>query len=178
MSDIDDEFVPEEEAGNPAETIKKLRERLRTAQQESKENLEGWQRAKADYLNLKRDEEVRRGHTTERVRAEFAEAMLPALDAAWLAQKGEWFANASTQLQTGIKYIGGELARALETFGIKLIAALPGEDVDLKTYEIIRETPTDDEQKDHTIEEVLRPGLSIGEHVIRPAQVSAFVYKK
>jgi len=55
--DIDDSVVAEEHAGD---SIKKLKEKLKTAEAKAKEYLDGWQRAQADFVNArKRDEEAK-----------------------------------------------------------------------------------------------------------------------
>ena len=55
-----DDILIEEEADNPAETIKKLREKLKACETDKGEYLAGWQRAKADSVNARREEEERR----------------------------------------------------------------------------------------------------------------------
>ena len=57
-SDLDDSVVAEEAAG---ESLKKLRERLKECEAKAKEYLDGWQRAQADFVNIrKRDEEAKK----------------------------------------------------------------------------------------------------------------------
>ncbi len=176
---IEEEIIAEEEAEMGPAAIARLREKLATCVKEKQEYLEGWQRSRADFANLKKEESANQTYKEERIKAQFAEAILPALDAAWFAQKGEWFAAAPEQLQTGVRHISSELGRSLEGFGMTLITGVPpDEKLDFAKFEIIREVSTDDEKKDQTVEEVFRPGLAIGDHVIRPAQVSVCVYKK
>ena len=55
---------PSEESENlkdPAEAVKKLKERLKSCQKERAEYLDGWQRTKADFINAKKREEEERG---------------------------------------------------------------------------------------------------------------------
>ena len=59
MSNSDEEFVPEEEAEEGPAAVKKLREKLKKTVGEKQEYLEGWQRARADFANFKREEAVR-----------------------------------------------------------------------------------------------------------------------
>ncbi|HEX8994255.1 MAG TPA: nucleotide exchange factor GrpE [Candidatus Paceibacterota bacterium] len=178
MSENEEDFVVEEEGGGGPEALKKLREKLAVAVREKQNYLEGWQRERADFANYKKEQSAVESEREERMKAQFAETMTPALDAAWLAQKGEWFAQAPAGLQSGVKHIFAELQRSLESFGISLIVAIPpNEKIFFAKFEVIKEVPTDDESKDHTIEEVFRPGLAIGSYVIRPAQVSIFVFK-
>ena len=55
-----DDVVIEEEADNPAEAIKKLREKLKDCEADKSEYLAGWQRAKADSVNARKEEDERR----------------------------------------------------------------------------------------------------------------------
>jgi molecular chaperone GrpE (heat shock protein) len=61
----DVQFEDIEEGENPALLIKKLREKLRTCENEKKEYLDGWQRMRADYANARKEEESRRGDMTK-----------------------------------------------------------------------------------------------------------------
>ena len=53
-ADTDDDFEFDTTDGNLADKLKKLRAELKATQKEKTEYLSGWQRSKADYLNLKR----------------------------------------------------------------------------------------------------------------------------
>jgi molecular chaperone GrpE (heat shock protein) len=49
--ELEDEIVEEE---GRTDKMKDKRERLKACEQESKTNLDGWQRARADYANLQK----------------------------------------------------------------------------------------------------------------------------
>ena len=51
-------MIPDEEmaGADAAARVKKLREGLKQCETEKREYLDGWQRAKADLINYKRDE--------------------------------------------------------------------------------------------------------------------------
>ena len=54
---LDDSVVADEHAGD---AIKKLKEKLKEAEAKAKEYLDGWQRAQADFVNIrKRDDEAK-----------------------------------------------------------------------------------------------------------------------
>jgi molecular chaperone GrpE len=163
----DEEFIPEEEAENPGITIKRLREKLRKAEEERATYLDGWQRSKADFVNFKRDEEMRRDYTEERIAASIAEELIPALDSFEMAAKhgaSREFEIIHKQVLDAIKKIG------VERFG------KPGEPFDPRQHEAVREEKVDTSEKDHTIITVERSGYSIGTHIIRPAQVTVGTY--
>ena len=81
------EFIPDEE-GIPQELagkIKKLKEESKRCETERKEYLEGWQRAKADFINFKKDEGKRFEDMARFVTASIVEEFLPVLDSFDLA---------------------------------------------------------------------------------------------
>ena len=166
MSDLDDEFVPEEDAENPMGAIKKLRERLRSAEAESKTNLDGWQRAKADFVNFKKDEETRRDHAQERIKASLAEDLIPTLDSFEMSAK-----HSGNTDNKELQVIYKQLLSAIKQMGIERFGA-EGELFDPHKHEALREVMVDSPEKEHTIVSVERSGYSINDFVIRPAQVS------
>jgi molecular chaperone GrpE len=166
---LDEEFIPEDEAEASPAAIKKLRERLSKAIEEKQQYLDGWQRAKADFVNLKRDEDTRREHTQVRLTASLAEDLIPVLDSFEMARKhapGKELELLQKQLLDALKKMG------IERFGEE------GEPFDPHRHEALREVTVDTADKDHTIVSVERSGYSIGEHIIRPAQVSVGAYTK
>jgi molecular chaperone GrpE (heat shock protein) len=56
MDGTEEEFVPEDEAVDGPSALKKLREKLKKAVEEKQEYLDGWQRARADFANYKKEE--------------------------------------------------------------------------------------------------------------------------
>jgi len=169
MSDIDTEFVPEEEAENPAALVKKLRERLHTAEKERGEYLEGWQRARADFVNLKRDEDMRKGHAEERIKAALGEDLVPVLDSFEMALQH----NKTKELEVLYK----QLLDSLKRIGVEQFGKV-GDTFDPKKFEALQETPTDDEAADNTVASVFRSGYAINDYIIRAAQVSLYTHSK
>ena len=168
MSDIETEFVPEEEAENPAAVVKKLRERLHAAEKERGEYLEGWQRSRADFANLKRDEDMRKDHVEERIKASVGEDLVPVLDSFEMSlqhSKTKELEVIYKQLLDSLKRIG------IEQFG------KAGDVFDPKKFEALQEVPAEDEAQDNTVAQVFRSGYALNDYVIRPAQVSLYTYK-
>jgi len=168
MSDIETEFVPEEEAENPAALIKKLREKLHTAEKERGEYLEGWQRTRADFANLKRDEDMRKVHVEERIKASVGEDLVPVLDSFEMALSH----NKTKELEVIYK----QLLDSLKRLGVEQFGKV-GDVCDPRKFEALQEVPAETEEQDTTVATVFRSGYSIGEYVIRPAQVSVYTYK-
>ena len=176
MSDIDDEFVPEEDAENPMGAIRKLRERLKAAEQEAKDNLEGWQRSKADFVNFKRDEETRREHTQERIKASLAEDLIPVLDSFEMSAKHSGL-SADKAGNKELEVIHKQLLSAVKQMDIEQYGVV-GDVFDPHKHEALREVEVDSPEKEHTVVSVERSGYSIGDFIIRPAQVSVGHFEK
>lgn len=169
MSDSEEEIIEEEEADGGPAALKKLRERLKKAVEEKQEYLEGWQRARADFANYKREEAGLHRDREERTKAQFVETLLPALDAVHMALR-----HATSK---DLELVQKQLLDSLKAFGVEQFGTA-GEPFDPKVHEALREAPTDAPEKDHTVLSVERPGYRISEHLVRPAQVSVNVYKK
>jgi molecular chaperone GrpE len=177
METSDEEFVSEEEAeGGPA-ALKKLRERLKKAVEEKQEYLEGWQRSRADFANYKREEALIHASKEERIKREFVESLLPALDSFETAFAATWYHDAAPEWKAGIMSIYRELVRSLDRFGVTLYSPL-GEAFDPSKHEALRQTAVLDEKEDNTVVSVERSGYNIGDTIIRPAQVTIGVYNK
>jgi molecular chaperone GrpE len=155
--------------------LKKLREELKNAQSESRDNLTSLQRSRADYVNLKKEfDELRdsvKVKTTERVIMDF----LPVLDsfdmamgntAAWESVDKNW--------RVGVEYIYSQLKTILDNHGISAIDTV-GVEFDPNLHEPMKTEETEDASQDHKIAQIIQKGYKMGERVIRPARV--IVYK-
>ncbi len=143
--------------------VAKVKKELETVKREKQEYLDGWQRAKADYVNaLKRFEDDKKAaQTSGMVKA--IKALIPAYDALERAK-------ASGELPEGFAGIAKQLESAFAGFGMTQIGVV-GEEFDPTKHEALGTDPTDDLTADDTVTAVLEPGYAIGESVIRPARV-------
>lgn len=163
-SDQDDLAFEKEEGEEQAEnTVAKVREELKACRKEKQEYMDGWQRAKADYVNaLKRFEEEKKA---ERLRGmvKAAEALLPAFDALERAKEHgdlpSGFTGILKQLEGGFGSLG------LEAFGE------PGDPFNPALHEALGQDAAESAERDDTLSAVLEKGWRMGEAVIRPAKV-------
>ncbi|MGC9602569.1 MAG: nucleotide exchange factor GrpE [Minisyncoccia bacterium] len=166
----DSEFVDEEEAeGDPA-ALAKLRAKLKKAIEEKQEYLEGWQRARADLANFKREEALIHHDREARIKSTLIESLIPALDALELALKHE------KEGQNGLEMIYKQFLTSLKNMRVERYGTV-GDAFTPHKYEALREVVTDNQAQDHTVESVERSGYRVGERVIRPAQVAVFAFK-
>src|SRR5680860_242763 len=96
----------EEDASSLIEKIKKLKAKLKFSQKERQEYLTGWQRSKADYLNLKKEEEARRSEINKYAKADVLNDLISLADSFEMAfaDKVAW-ANVSENWRKGVEYI-------------------------------------------------------------------------
>lgn len=143
--------------------VLKMKKELEAVKLEKQEYLDGWQRAKADYVNaLKRfSEEKMADKDLGTVVA--AKAFLPALDSLARAEAQgavpESFAGVLKQLHEGMNTLG------LVQFGEV------GDAFDPMLHEALGQDETADATKDETVSVVLEQGWQIAERVLRPAKV-------
>ncbi len=179
--DIDDvTFVESDENGAALPTkdvTKKLREELKQTRKEKEEYLTGWQRAKADYVNLQKHEETLRKDLRARITMGLVDDILPALDSFDMAMgnRDAW-EKVDANWRSGVEYIQQQLLKALENYGVEKIGKL-GEHFDPNLHEAIENVHTDDKKHDHTVASVTQSGYKMGDKVIRPARVNVFVLK-
>jgi len=172
-------FEEEENASgfSPAST-KKLRERLKKAVEEKQEYLDGWQRAKADLVNLRKSFEEERGAIKNRAEANLITELLPVFDSFEMAFKNKdaWEA-VDTNWRVGVEYIHQQLHSIMKEYGVSRINT-DGQIFDPRFHVSVEMIPTNEKEKDGTIEKTVHYGYMKGEMVLRPAQVVVYDYKQ
>lgn len=151
--------------------LKDLREKLKQSQSESREHLTALQRARADYVNLKKEKDevtdVVKQKTTERIMLGF----LPVLDSfdmamgntdAWNAVDANW--------RVGVEYIYNQMKTVLDDYGVTEIS-VAGVAFDPMLHDPMEAKETEDEKLDDVIEKIIQKGYKMGDKVIRPAKV-------
>jgi molecular chaperone GrpE len=174
-------FVDSTEDGDALpskDIVKKLREENKSLRKEKEEYLTGWQRAKADYINLQKELDGVRISSGIFAKESMAEKLFPALDSFDMAisDKIHW-EKIDKDWQNGILSIQQQLFSGLEKSDIEKIdeVSIP---FDPNLHQSISLLETDDEKKDHTVANILQSGYKIGDRVIRPAKVIIYEYKK
>jgi molecular chaperone GrpE len=155
----DDSEVEEKAEGK----IAKMREELSACRKEKQEYMDGWQRAKADYVNaLKRFEvDVKTSEFRGKVKA--VETLLPAFDALERAKE-------HGEVPKGFLAIAKQLEGAFAALGLEEVGAV-GEKFDPAFHDALGQDATDSAETDDTLTVVLEKGWRVGENVIRPAKV-------
>lgn len=177
MGDSDDIVVESEDDGAEEKAdakLKRLRQELKKAHHERDEYLAGWQRSKADYINLSRRvrEEDR---AQERLgAARIARGVIAALDSIEAAKNAP---NHNAAAIEALEPIGRQLQDALCELDVTRFTPVPGDRLDPARHEPIQTVATDDENEDNTVSETLQSGYAVGDTVIRPARVAVNHYQ-
>lgn len=130
-----------------------------------------WQRAQADFQNLRRRTQSDIDVAVRRSQQSLLEGMLLAIDQLDLALAAPRAGTAADQLARGVDMTRSELLRTLAGSGVRPMADLaPGDRFDPALHQAVASIPRA-EREPGTIVEVVRTGYSWGELVLRPAQV-------
>jgi len=174
--DSEEEFEFEDDGSTDKDKIKKLRLELKDSQKKAMENMDGWQRALADYANLKKDsaEQVKelKGYVLE----SFIEELFPVLDSFDMAMKNkETWESVNENWRKGIEYIYASLTGILSNNQVQAVGEV-GEKWNLDLHVPVEEVETDDEKKDGTVSEIVQKGYKGVRGIIRPAKVKIFKF--
>ncbi len=172
---LDDSVVAEE---NAQEMIKKLREKLKKAVAEKQEYLDGWQRAKADFVNAnKRNQEMLRD-SISLANEGLIEELLPTLQAFEMAfANREAWEKIDKNWRVGVEFIYNKLKDTLTANGLKEINPL-GKMFDAKEHEATKHEPVEKESDNHKVVAVVEKGYMLGTKLLRPAKVVVGEYTK
>ena len=161
------------EAGEQSQVYKQaetefeaLQRQLEEAEAKAAENLNGWQRAQAEFINYKNRVQRDRELDYASMKGDIIKKMLPVLDDMERARAnrpdGESWAN-------GLELIARKFQNILEAEGVKRIEAA-GQPFDPNFHEAISSEPNDEVESGYVIE-VMQNGYMLGERVVRPAMV-------
>lgn len=162
---IDDSVLAEKAQGG---TIKKLKEKLKEAETKAKENLDNWQRAQADFVNLRKRDEEAKTEFLKFAKAGMIAEMIPVLDS---------FNQAIAHGHKDVEPIYGQMMQILKQNNLEELDPL-GEPFNPSLHEAVGSIETDKEDEDHKILEVFQKGYSLDGRVLRPTKVRIGTYTK
>lgn len=144
--------------------VKKFKNKLKSCEKERTEYLAGWQRAKADLINYKKEQEQKISDYYKFSNEGFISEILPVLDSFELALKHTKNKKDSEE----ITQLYNQLLSILKSNGLEEIKAL-GEKFNPEFHESVGEVKSD-KGEGIIIEEVQR-GYKLHGKVIRPSKV-------
>ncbi len=161
----------EEYPNKNKDVVADLRAKLKKAVEEKQEYLLGWQKAKANYINSrKQDEEDNRTMVKYAESALLAE-LVPVLDSFDMAFANETeVAKLPEQWKKGITQIRTQLAGILAAHNLEVIDPA-GKEFDPREAEAVGMVPVTSEKDDHRVISVFQKGYKLHGRVLRPAKV-------
>lgn len=149
--------------------ITKLKKELDAVKKEKQEYLDGWQRAKADYVNaLKRFESEKLG-AISLGRTATVQAFLPVMDSLERAET-------AGEVPESFRGIAKQLHDAAKNLGLEKVGSV-GEAFNPNLHEALGQDPVASQEEDDQVTAILEPGWKSGETVLRPAKVRVAHYE-
>ena len=165
-------FEPEEEMsdiGVLQAKLRKMKLELANCKQERAQFLDGWQRAKADSINIRKDAVAEGMRARSRTRDALVHDIIPALDSFDMAVAVESWSKVDENWRRGMENVRAQLLEALKKSGIQSYAEI-GDKFDPALHEIASEV-NDNKMEAGTISGVVRRGYRSGGEILRPAHV-------
>lgn len=159
--------MPEETNYQP--DLDECQQSLAASQRQAEEYLNGWKRAKADYLNLKRETEQRQVELFQFATAELLVELLPVYDNLKVAWQHVPEADRSVQWVVGFEHITTQLGELLKRAGIETMKTV-GEPFNPDYHEAVAHEPRPGVAPDIIFEETAAGYLLHGK-VLRVAKV-------
>ncbi len=162
----EEDFIVEGEGENGAAELKKLRDKLKACVAEKQDYLDGWQRARADFANLKKDEALRRGELSLVIAADFAEHLIPLVDSFEAGMRDGKWEETDPSWRRGMESIYKEFQKALEKLGVESF------DPKGEQFDPARHVAVGREGEGEVVHTVERKGYVLKEKILRPAYVT------
>lgn len=141
---------------------------LETLKAKAAENLDGWQRERANFVNYKRRVERELADAQQNASVTVLARFLPVLDDFELALKNMPENEEAKKWAQGVSLVQRKFATLLENEGMKRIEAT-GQQFDPNFHEAV--VHVEAEQPENEVIEVLRQGYTLSDKVVRPALV-------
>jgi molecular chaperone GrpE len=151
------------------EEIERLKKKLEEAEKLKQEYLAGWQRARADLINYKKEELERVGDFIKRANENLIFDFLPILDNFDNAEKTISAEKKEMPEIKGFLQIKKQILEFLKKYGVEEIKSV-GEKFDPVFHEVVEEIETDKFETGTIVEEIQK-GYKINGRVLRPARV-------
>ena len=151
------------------EELERVKEELAKTKKQAEEYLNGWKRAKADYINFKKDTEKQQKSIVEFAHAALILELLPILDHLKEAFKHVPKDQEDSNWIYGFKHIKKEFQDLLKSFDVEEIKT-KGEKFNPEFHEAVGKEKKEGFDEDVIIREV-KPGYKMQDKVIVPAKV-------
>lgn len=172
---LDDSVVAEESA---RDTIKKLREKLKEAQRQGKEYLDGWQKERAQFVNWRKQDEKDKQEFAKMANEKLSRELIPVLESFDMAMGNkEAWEKVDKNWRTGVEFIYGQLTKVLENHGVSEMNPV-GEKFDHALHEAAGHESVTDEEQDQMVLKVIQKGYALNGKVLKAPKVIIGEYRK
>lgn len=145
--------------------IKKVKDELKKCEVLQKEYLDGWQRARADFMNYKKDEGKRYQDIVRVITEDLMRDIILVLDSFEMARRYDM----PQKVADGVFMIQAQLEDVLRKRGLEVIPVNPGDALNPAQHESIGERES--EHPSGSIAEEVQKGYAMNGRVVRPARV-------
>lgn len=132
------------------------------------EYLNGWKRAKADFVNYQKEERKRLADFAKFANEAIITNLIIVLDSFNLA------INAAPDPDKGLVIIKTQLEDILKKHGLEAITAKAGDQFSPELHEAIAEAENKSSEKSNTIVEIIETGYTLNGKVMRPSKVKIY----
>lgn len=146
-----------------------LKDKIEKLKKEKEEYLEGWQRARANFINYKKKERKRIEETVKYGNEEFLLKLLPIFDNLKRAEAYIPEEEREKDWVKGITHIKTQFKKLLKEEGIEEIKTI-GEKFDPNVAEAVERVDSEEYETDIIVEEI-QPGYKLKDKILRPAKV-------
>ena len=161
----EEKVAPPEAPAGQEELNKKITE----LEKQKSEYLAGWQRARADFLNYKKEEMERVKGFLEYANEEFVLRVLPILDNFEIVEKKIADNLKNDENIKGLLLVKKQIQDFLKSQGVEAVKSV-GEKFDPNLHEVVEEIEIKDREKGVIVEEVQK-GYKINGRLLKPAKV-------
>jgi len=173
-----DENIDDDGNHDQTQLVKKLRQKIKELEEKNQEYLTGWQKERADSINLKKRLEEEKKDFAKFAKEDITTELISVLDSFESAFRDkEAWEKVDKNWRIGVEYIHNQLINVLSNHGVSVINPL-GEKFDPQRDEALENVLTDKKEDDDKILEVVSVGYKIQDKLIRAPKVKVGEYKE
>lgn len=176
---LEDEGLEElDDLPRALEKLKRLKKELSACKKERAEYLTGWQRAKADFVNAKKQDEEDRKQFMQFAERNLLLKLTPILESFDMAMGNkEAWEKVPKEWRVGVEYIQTQMLKILQESGLTVIDArnVP---FNPAMHAAIENVSVTDKAQDGMVVQVIQKGYELHGKVLKPARVTVGVFKE
>tara|TARA_Y100000310_G_scaffold345182_1_gene462429 strand:- start:1094 stop:1681 length:588 start_codon:yes stop_codon:yes gene_type:complete len=175
VEDVD--FDEQDYSKKELDKTQKLKNQLNKCLAEKKEYLDGWQRSRAEYANIKKEFENSRSYLKKIAHEEIIVDILPVLDSFEMAfaNKDLW-EKVDKNWRMGVEHIHNQMTQILDNYGLSACDDI-GKKFDPMRHTSVETVGVDSKSDDGVIIDVIQRGYTLGDTIVRSARVSVGEYR-